>query len=138
MGHARTGKGSRACGDGSAVVVVRPTPVRGAELAPVEEVAQDRGAAPWPVAAAAVAPAVEEGSSMGGREGREVRSAGGRSTVGGDQRWAEEGWRLQEGGRPREGRLSLSGGGGGAAPPGWGGTAGGTRGVEGKNPNLAL
>jgi hypothetical protein len=36
---------------------------------------------------------------MGGREGREVRSAGGRSAVGGDQRRAWEGRRLQEGGR---------------------------------------
>jgi hypothetical protein len=40
---------------------------------------------------------------MGGREGREVRSAGGDQQV-------EDGRRLQEGGRHREGRLSLPGG----------------------------
>lgn len=37
MGHARARKGSRACGDGIAVVVVRPALVRGAELAPVRQ-----------------------------------------------------------------------------------------------------
>jgi hypothetical protein len=105
-GLVRAGQGSRACvddgGGGSAACACEGGRSRAVEAATARDApATDKAATPepWPAVAATAAPAVEQGSSMGGREGREVRPAGGRSAVGGDQWRTWEGRRLQEGGR---------------------------------------